>query len=104
MKNIFADIPELLPEELIESLLDTGNLRIERIVSRGHTSPAEGWYDQDRNEWLLLLSGSATLLFEDNTEVRLSQGDILDIPAHQKHRVTGTSPDKDTLWLAVHYS
>ncbi|HEB81765.1 MAG TPA: cupin domain-containing protein [Gammaproteobacteria bacterium] len=103
MKNIYAGIPEELPEELIEPLLETGKLTIERIVSRGHTSPEDGWYDQDRNEWLVLLSGNATILFADGTETRLSPGDTLHIPAHRKHRVTRTAPDTETLWLAVHY-
>ncbi|BAJ00656.1 hypothetical protein SVI_0685 [Shewanella violacea DSS12] len=30
-------------------------------------------------------------------------GDYVDIAAHCKHRVTWTSTETETLWLAVHY-
>jgi cupin 2 domain-containing protein len=103
MKNIFQDIPESLPEELFECLVATSDVRIERIVSRGHRSPAKGWYAQEKNEWVLLLQGSACIEFEDRRVVRMAAGDWLAIPAHQKHRVSWTEPEADTIWLGVHY-
>jgi len=37
--NIFDQIPDILPEEEFKELLRSGNLIIERIVSKGHSSP-----------------------------------------------------------------
>ena len=103
-KNIYSDIPNDLPEELIEVISESEGVRIERIVSRGHRSPEGFWYDQDENEFVLLVSGEAELLFEeDNESVRLEEGDYLVIPAHRRHRVAWTAPDRETVWLAVHY-
>ncbi len=101
--NLFGNIPSNLSEELFEVLVESPSVKIERILSQGHTSPDTGWYDQDRNEWVIVLKGSATLMFEDNTTVDLSEGDTLNIPAHKKHRVIKTSASPVTVWLAVHY-
>jgi len=102
-ENIFAAIPETLDDEFIELLGQNENVRIERIVSRGHTSPATGWYDQAQNEWVMVLKGAAILAFEDGEEVRLERGDYLNIAAHTRHRVKWTQPDAETVWLAIHY-
>ncbi|NHI01964.1 MULTISPECIES: cupin domain-containing protein [Oceanimonas] len=103
MANLFHSLPTSLPEERFDELLRTPDVRIERILSRGHSSPAEGWYDQAEDEWVLVLSGSGTLEFEDGRRQRLEPGDHLHIPAHQKHRVSHTAPDEITLWLAVFF-
>jgi len=104
MKNLLADIPPNLPDELIETILTTPHVKIERIVSRGHCSPEGFWYDQDTNEWVMVLQGRACLLFEAaNEEVVLGPGDYLNIPARVRHRVQWTAPHEDTVWLAVHY-
>lgn len=100
--NIFAAIPETLPEELFETLLLKPNLRIERIVSKGHTTPETVWYDQAWDEWVLLLQGGATLWFENNRQINLITGDYYLIPAHAKHRVSHTTSDPETIWLALH--
>jgi cupin 2 domain-containing protein len=100
--NLFNDIPEALPKELVEILAENAQVRIERIVSDGHASPEGFWYDQDQNEWVLLMSGSATLEFENET-VALNPGDHLQIPAHRRHRVVSTSQNGKTVWLAVFY-
>lgn len=104
MQNLFADIPRALPEERFDTLIETGVVRIERIVSKGHASPAAGWYEQQRNEWVMLLQGSARLAFADGREVDLGPGDWLEIPARQKHRVAWTDPEQESVWLAVHYT
>lgn len=104
MPNIFASIPEQLPREFSECLLDGGKLRIERIVSRGHRSPDSGWYDQDEDEWVLVVEGAGLITFEDGTDVLLEKGDYLHIPAHARHRVTWTDPTRDTVWLAIFHS
>ena len=100
--NLLADLPRQMPDELITTLLDAAEVRIERIVSHGHASPEGFWYDQDPHEWVVVLTGAATLRFEDET-VEMRAGDFLNIPAHRKHRVEWTAPDEPTVWLAVFY-
>ena len=102
MTNLFSDIPQHLPHELVTTLLNTSQVRIERIVSHGHSSPADFWYDQNENEWVLLVKGAARLRFEDEV-VEMTPGSFVNIPAHTKHRVEWTTPDEPTIWLAVHY-
>ena len=103
MDNLFENIPAELPGELFQTLAQSDALRIERIVSRGHTTPAGQWYDQPQNEFVILLHGAARLAFEDGREIAMGTGDWLVIPAHSKHRVTWTDPEQDSVWLAVHY-
>jgi cupin 2 domain-containing protein len=102
INNLFADVPPNLPDERCTTLLDAANVRIERIVSHGHASPEGFWYDQNQNEWVVVLKGAARLRFEDET-IEMKSGDFIDIPAHKKHRVEWTTPDEPTIWLAVHY-
>ncbi|MDR4504977.1 MAG: cupin domain-containing protein [Candidatus Scalindua sp.] len=103
-KNIFADIPKQIPDEVLEEIMKTEHFRIERIISHGHSTDQDEWYDQDQDEWVIVLKGSAGLLFEGNdTAVIMSPGDYVNIPAHQKHRVEWTEPDAETVWLAIHY-
>ncbi|PPK64419.1 cupin 2 domain-containing protein [Methylobacter tundripaludum] len=101
--NFFKNIPDQLPEELIECLLNRDNVRIERIISKGHITPSGQWYDQDGDEWVMLLQGEAVVLYEkDQQTFHLMSGDYLLIPAHTRHRVEWTPPDIHTIWLAVH--
>jgi cupin 2 domain-containing protein len=102
LTNIYSDIPPALPEELVQALVKNASCRIERIVSQSHPSPPGFWYDQQENEWVLLLQGAAKLRFE-NELVEMKPGDFLIIPAHRKHRVEWTIPDEPTVWLAVFY-
>lgn len=102
--NLFAEVPAKLPDELTQAILSTPGLRIERIVSYGHASPDNFWYDQDKNEWVLLVQGAARLLFEGEESVKMIAGSFIDIPAHKRHRVEMTDSGKPTIWLAVHYS
>ena len=103
MSNLYADVPATLLQELTDTLLTAEHFRIERIVSCGHSSPPDFWYDQTEHEWVLLLTGAARLQFEDDI-VDLKPGDCIDIPAHCRHRIDWTSPDHATVWLAVFYS
>ncbi len=101
--NIFANLPASLPEEVVERLLTTANVRIERIVSLGHASPEGFWYDQEDAEWVILLQGAARLRFEgDERDLELKPGDYVSIPAHRRHRVAWTDPKTPTVWLAIH--
>ena len=101
--NIFENIPEQLKQECFDTLVQSEHVTIERIVSKGHTSPESGWYEQKRNEWVMVLQGAATIMFENGDQTRLQAGDHLNIPALCKHRVLWTDPDQKTVWLAVHY-
>jgi cupin 2 domain-containing protein len=94
----------LATEELFETLLKNPHVRIERIVSHGHSSPPGFWYDQEMNEWVIVLKGRGRLLFEGSGSiVEMKAGDYVEIPAHTRHRVEWTDPDEDTVWLAVYY-
>lgn len=101
--NIFNSIPTNLKYELFEELVSNDDITIERIVSHGHTSPKSGWYDQDKNEWVILLEGEAVLSFENKEDVRLSPGDYINIQKHTKHKVSWTSLKEKSIWLAIHY-
>ena len=104
MRNLFAGIPDLLAAERFDVLLETPAFRLERIVSRGHATPPGEWYDQQRNEWILLLSGRAALRFEDEGEPRvLEPGDQVLIAARRRHRVDWTDASSPTVWLALHF-
>ncbi len=101
--NLLADIPREMPEEIIGEILRTDAFRIERIISRGQASPPGFWYDQETDEWVLLVKGSAFLRFFDGREITLAAGDYLLIPRHVRHRVERTDPEGETVWLAVHF-
>lgn len=103
MKNLYRDIPADLPEELIECLAGSGHVRIERIVSRGHATAPGDWYDQDRDEFVVLLRGAARLEWEGGEETPMKPGDWTVIPARRRHRVNRTAEGEDTVWLAVHF-
>ena len=103
VSNIFQDIPASAPQELVDALVSVNAVRIERIVSTGQCSPPGFWYDQEEDEWVLVLSGAARLQFDDGHSVAMNRGDFLVIPAHQRHRVEWTTPTETTVWLAVFY-
>jgi cupin 2 domain-containing protein len=103
LTNLFSEIPTDLPDELFQTLLSTPGVRIERIVSLGHASPEGFWYDQETHEWVLILTGAARLTLEGEEPHDLLPGAFVNIPAHRRHRVDWTDPDRPTVWLAVHY-
>jgi cupin 2 domain-containing protein len=103
VSNLLTDAAGDGPDELFATLLERPGIRIERIVSRGHFTPADAPYDQPWGEWVLLVEGAARLWIEGQEEVALGPGDHLLIPAHRRHRVTWTRPDAATIWLAVHF-
>ena len=100
--NLFSNLPDGSKTEIIEKLHEQSGILIERILSNGQTTLEGEWYDQETDEWVLVLRGSGKLLFEGNGEQTLNQGDYLFIPRHKKHRVTFT--DLNTIWLAIHIS
>jgi cupin 2 domain-containing protein len=101
--NLFADVPARMPDEMFQVLWQTPHLKLERIVSRSHATPPGEWYDQDTDEWVVLLKGSAGLRVEGREEtVELKPGDYLLLPAQVRHRVEWTAADEVTVWLALH--
>jgi len=101
--NLFSELPDDIPEEIFQTLIQSDHVKIERIVSHGHTSPEDFWYDQAQNEWVLLLQGHARIGFADGRKVELHSGDYLNIPAHIKHRVEYTHEEQISVWLVVFY-
>lgn len=102
MDNFLALPAELPQEELFETILNSSNISLERIISTGQVTPPGEWYDQVRDEWVLLLQGNARLSYEDGSCVDLKAGDYLLIPAGRKHRVDMTSSAPPCIWLALH--
>jgi len=101
--NLFDEIPSERTKEAFQDILRAENLRIERIISHGEASPEGFWYNQQENEWVLLLAGTAELSFADGRKIALAPGDCLLIPRHVRHRVERTDPGQDTIWLAIHF-
>lgn len=101
--NIFKSISGDMSEEIFTILVESKGVRIERIISTGQSSPSVGWYDQEENEWVMVLEGEAILSFPEAEDICLKAGDYINIPAHQKHRVAWTKPNIKTVWLAVFY-
>jgi cupin 2 domain-containing protein len=104
-QNLVHDLLANLSQDLFQTLVASDHVRIERIVSQGHSSPEGFWYDQDEAEFVILLKGAARLRFEgDEQPLEMKSGDFIDIPPHRKHRVEWTTPDEPTIWLAVYYA
>ena len=100
--NLCKAIQTRLKDELSQTLYADNAVRIERIVSQGHCSADGLWYDQDEDEFVALLTGSARLEFQEpEDEIDMQAGDWLVIPAHRRHRVVETAADEDSVWLAV---
>src|SRR5258705_12733743 len=99
--NLFGDIPARLDQEQITTLISAPDLRIERIVSRGQSTPPGFWYEQAQPEWVIVLAGSALLTFGgDSAAVPMGAGGPVHIPAHRRRRVEWTGPAACTVWLA----
>lgn len=108
--NLLQDIPGDMPEEIFASLgggpSTTQDVRVDRIVSRGQASPEGYWYDQDEDEFILVVQGAAKLTLNENGQhrhIEMSAMDWAFLPAHMRHRVDWTTPDENTVWLAVYY-
>ena len=94
-----------LAAELIETLCRRPGLRIKRIISTGQATPEDEWYDQEDDEFVLLVAGAARLLIAgEGQERELRPGDWVLLPAHCRHRVTWTESDPPAVWLAIHFA
>jgi len=103
LKNIFSHTQTSFTDESFQTLLENKNLKLERIISKGHCSKVDEWYDQASDEWVILLQGNARLQFaKDRSIITLTAGNYLFIPAHEKHRVDWTDPLIESIWLALH--
>lgn len=99
MPNFFdrSDPPQA-GHETFDTLCQTSNVKVERVLSN-RVAGGE-WYDQENDEWVMLVCGEAVLEFDGGEMQRLKAGDHLFIPARRRHRVLSTSADAS--WLAVH--
>lgn len=103
VKNIF-DIPEGNPDEqeTFETVIENKNLLIERIIThKPYDSPGE-WYNQEKDEWVVLIEGEAELELKDEKKIKLFKGDYIFIPAHKIHRINKSGNEEKCIWLAVH--
>jgi cupin 2 domain-containing protein len=103
--NVKQGLPSgLVAEEVTDILADVRTVRIERIVSTGQATPEGQWYDKDRDEWVLVVTGAARLRIEGEAADReLAEGDWVLLPAHCRHRVIWTRAEPPTIWFAVHF-
>ena len=83
--------------ESVERLLALPGVAIEQILSGTLDVPVD--FLQEHDEWVVLLSGSASLVVAGE-HVEVEAGDWLFLPAHVEHRVVSTAPGSS--WLAVH--
>ncbi len=100
--DLFGDLPAPGSDEHFEALLQRPGLRLERIVSHGHVTPPGQWYDQEQDEWVVVVRGAARLRIEGEEPREMVAGDWIFLPAHCRHRVEHTDPSQPTVWLALH--
>ncbi len=87
-----------LADEVFQTLHTAGGATVERIVSNGQVT---AWFEQEHDEWVVLLRGKATLEYADGSRDTLSEGHSMTIPAGRRHRVIQSAPA--TIWVAVHF-
>ena len=89
-----------LTSEIVDVVYEDSLIRVERIVSMGHTTPDEFIYDQCENEFVSVIDGEAELLLFDSDErIYLKKGDTYMIRSGVKHKVTYTS--SPCIWLCI---
>jgi len=101
--NLFERLPSARRGEVFTELLTRTGFKLERIVSHGQSTPEDAPMVQDRDEWVVVLQGSARLRVQGHREAALEPGDHVLIAAGTQHWVTWTSKDVPTLWLAFHF-
>jgi len=100
LPHFFSSSEPETSQETFHTLHQDARVKIERIASHGQASAEGFWYDQPDDEWVTLVQGEASLVFDDGRTVALQAGDHVLVPKHQRHRVERTSAN--ALWLAVH--
>jgi len=102
--NIFARLPRIKNKEIFQELVKNKKFLLERIISLGQKTPEGRWLKESRDEWVIVLKGNAVLRFQDRKELmKLKAGDYVLIPKNTRHRVEWTSPNRKTVWLALHF-
>lgn len=100
--NLFTIPAEGNDGEEVIPLADAAGFRVERIVSWGDVTPPGSWYDQDHDEWVIVLQGEGIVEDDRGARMVLGVGDSLFLPAHLRHRVVATTRTPPCIWLAVH--
>jgi len=102
--HFLAEVALSSTQEIFDVLVETSGIKIERIVSTGQQTPAGEWYDQDWDEWVMVIKGHGRLRIDGQDElIEMRDGDFIQLPAHCRHRVEWTDPDQPTVWLAIHF-
>jgi cupin 2 domain-containing protein len=104
-RHILTGVPGRLEEEQFDTLLQTPGVRLQRVISPpAHAMGADEWFDQDEDEFVLVLQGRGALILEgQEQEVVLNPGDYLRLPAGLRHRIAWTDAQIPTIWLALHF-
>jgi cupin 2 domain-containing protein len=102
VENILNEVQRNPDEEIFKILFENKNVKIEKIISYGQTTPFGEWLIQDWDEWVILLQGKAAIIYEDEKITPLKPGDFIFIEKNTKHRVEWTLLNDYTIWLAVH--
>lgn len=103
IKNIYDCNNINFNVEYLENILVNPNFRLERIISFGHITPSDYWYDQEEDEFVLLLKGNAKILLENDEIIELKEGDYVIIPKHLKHKVIYTDTENKTFWITCYF-
>ena len=96
LNNLYHTETPVPNSEIFTPLFQNQTLKIESIRS-WLKAPGE-IYDQQEDEWVVLLIGEASLQI-DGERLNLRGGDYCFIPRHTRHQVLSTS--SDALWLGV---
>ena len=105
VKNLLRAFPgrKNRPEEHIQELFRGGGITIEGIITYGKVTLQGQWYDDPRTEFVMVLSGEAELLFEENNQrAKLGRFDYVIIPPHERHRIEWVGAYRNTLWLTAY--
>lgn len=103
IKNIYTkEGNDTIEREVFETLHMNKNLLIERIVTHQPYETPGDWYDQEKDEWILLLQGKAEIEFYERESIVIKAGDYFFISAHERHRIKRTSEIPKCIWLAIH--
>ncbi len=90
-----TDVPSV--GERNEEIARIGGVVVEQILSGALPAPLV--YDQDHDEWVVVLHGGAVLEV-GGERLDLEPGDWVMLRAHEVHRLIETLPG--TSWLALH--
>lgn len=82
--------------ESFATLYENKNIKIEAI--RSHLLQPGKVYNQEQDEWVVLIRGNAQLKVDEKV-IQLREGDSVFLPRHTPHQVLSTS--NDALWLGV---